>query len=272
MPRELEQPRQDVVVAVGADQQIGVETFEQVTHAQQQLATALALEAVVPLIDLHQQVVAMPAMGILQFSIQAQRHHAQRRQRIFHFPGRVQRLDVSYVAVLMLDGAPGQRKDIAHQHVALRQGDVGVVVGQMRIRVGDLLEERRQHARNAHADLEHLQVLIQEQIAAFGAAQFHRRAAGAQHLAQRAQFLLRTAGVEGGNEAVAEDMRSPLLIKEPDAHSIAGGVGVEEPTVKRGHLNAPPSRPALQSSPAAGRPAGADRPPACAPRPALPAA
>ena len=113
--RQLQQPRQDVVVAVGADDDVGVVLLEQVADAQHQLAAAAAREAQRLALDLDQQVAAVAAAGIAHVAVQAQRHRAQLRQAVVDLLGRVERFDACGCAAFHIDGAVGQREDAARQ-------------------------------------------------------------------------------------------------------------------------------------------------------------
>ncbi len=77
--REFEQPGQDVGVAVGADEQVWVVSFEQIAHAVEQVTALAALELVGCPAGLDDQVAAVAAARIAQFTGEAQRHDAQGR-------------------------------------------------------------------------------------------------------------------------------------------------------------------------------------------------
>ena len=82
--RQPHQSRQDVVVSVGADQDVGVETFKQVAHTKHKLAALPERKAETLLIDLDQQIPPPdciglhrdPSTGILQISVQPKGHDA----------------------------------------------------------------------------------------------------------------------------------------------------------------------------------------------------
>ncbi len=119
MPGQIEQPRQQIGIAVGGDEQIGVVLLEQVTHAEDELAAVAAGERVLPAVDLDQQVATVAARWVTQFTGHAQRHDSERRQPVLGLPWRIERLQVDDSAILMLDGAVRQREDAAVQHVTL---------------------------------------------------------------------------------------------------------------------------------------------------------
>ncbi|HSQ70863.1 MAG TPA: hypothetical protein VLM87_00445, partial [Rubrivivax sp.] len=124
--------------------------------------------------------------------------------------------------MVMLGGAVGQGEQVAGQPVALRQADVGIVVGQVGEGVGDLAEEQRQLAGDAHGDGQHLHLLIEEQVAPLGAPQVNRGAAGAQMLAQGAQPVPGTAHIEDRSEGVAQGVHLAVGVEQPQAHAAAG--------------------------------------------------
>ena len=111
MARELDQPGQDVVVAVGADQHIGVVVFEQVSHGEQQLSPLCAWEMKGMSINLHQQVAAMAAAWVPHLARQIYGHDAQRWQTVIDLPGCVERLDALDATILVFNITVGQREN-----------------------------------------------------------------------------------------------------------------------------------------------------------------
>ena len=171
VPGQIEQARQQIRIAVGGDEQIGIMLLEQVLYAEDELAAVAAGEGMLAAVDFDQQVAAVPARRIAQFAGQAQRHDPERRQPVFGLPGGIERLQVEDLPGLVFDGAVGQGENAAAEDVALWQRDVGVVVGQVGKGIRRLAEEAREGGWLAHADLQHLNGAIEEQVGTFGAAQ-----------------------------------------------------------------------------------------------------
>jgi hypothetical protein len=125
------------------------------------------------------------ALGILKLTVQAQGEHPQRGETVIDLPGGVEGFDLTQLPRLVLDGAIGERENRSGEGIALGEGDVGVVVGEVRAEVGGQAEDLGEEGRDAHAHLEHFDVAVEEEIPPFDPAQVRRGAAGAQHLAQR---------------------------------------------------------------------------------------
>ena len=92
-----------------------------------------------PLVDLHQQVTAAApirirrnrATWVLKIPIQTKSHDPQRWQLVIHIPGGVERFDSLDGTLHLVDRAVGERKEPSLQNVPLRQGNIGVVVGEI---------------------------------------------------------------------------------------------------------------------------------------------
>lgn len=131
--------------------------------------------------------------------------------------------------------AQGDGEDAAGQDVALRQGDVGVVVGEVGESLGRRVQHGRQSGGRTHADLEHLQLAVEEQVAASGAAQ-GGLAAGAQQVGQGGELIFRTASVEAGGEViVVQGVHLAGFVEQPEDHAGAAGIDIEEPAGEGGH-------------------------------------
>jgi hypothetical protein len=171
---QSQQTREEVVVTVGADQNVGIKTLQQVQHAKNKLTPAAAGKAIALPFDLYEQVswVASVRMGgdrtarIFQLSIQPERHDSQGRELVVNLPRAVERLDALEASLRLVDGTVCEREDLAIQNIPLRQRNVGVVVGEVWECLADLLEQSRELSGYADPHFQHLNLAIQEQIEA----------------------------------------------------------------------------------------------------------
>ncbi|MCH8986273.1 MAG: hypothetical protein IIB04_06630, partial [Acidobacteria bacterium] len=125
---------------------------------------ALAFENVFLSLHLDQQVAAVAASRIAQFTIQTHRYHTQRGQTVVDLPGRVERLDAVDASFYVLDYAVCQRKNVTRQDVALRKRDVSVVIGQLGPERCDLAEQALESVWRAHGYLEHINLAVKKEI------------------------------------------------------------------------------------------------------------
>ncbi len=232
---ELDQARQDEVVAVGAHNHIRVVSFEQVAQAVDHLAAFLAREAQLFSIDTDEQIGAVAAVRVAQFAGKLQGHHPQRRQGIVDRPGGVACLKCPDEPVFVFDRDIGEREGVPGEDIALRDGDVGIVVCQVRMGFGNLAEDPVELHRLEDADLEYLDGAVKEQVEAFGALQAHRGAAGLQQAADGVQLAVRPAHVESWCKGILQRVRAAVLVDQPHGHSAGRRVGVEQPAVQGGH-------------------------------------